>query len=182
MWNSRPPPILLLHGKIHLKFSFWLFEDLPYPLLTKYFTPFLLSPFFPPPNKYFPFANFLLQLFSTFFHLFLLSSSSLPLTKYFAIPLFSSSSVDQIFYFAKDSSPKNIKQNLYLLGGQHKKFFFFIFRKKTEPPPPPPFLTTSVFSDKDFFDSAKNGKKNNQFFLYKTPIFKVALIHVFPLI
>ena len=25
MWNSRPP----LHGKIHLKFPFWLLEDLP---------------------------------------------------------------------------------------------------------------------------------------------------------
>ena len=149
MWNSRPPPILLLHGKIHLKFSFWLFEDLPYPLLTKYFTPFLLSPFFPPPNKYFPFANFLLQLFSTFFHLFLLSSSSLPLTKYFAIPLFSSSSVDQIFYFAKDSSPKNIKQNLYLLGGQHKKLFFLLLVKNWDPPLPlfwpPQFFLIRIF-------------------------------------
>ena len=26
MWNSRPPPI---HGKIHLKFPFWLFDYLP---------------------------------------------------------------------------------------------------------------------------------------------------------
>ena len=53
-----------------------------------------------------------------------------------------------------------------------------IYTVKKLRPPPPPFLTTSVFSVKDFFDSAQTPplfgekwSKNYQFFLYKTPIF-----------
>ena len=39
--------------------------------------------------------------------------------------------------------------------GRHKKKLFFLLSVKKLRPPPSPFLTTSVFSDKDFFDSAQ---------------------------
>ena len=63
-----------------------------------------------------------------------------------------------------------------LRGGVKKNWFFMTFSQKTETPPPP-FLTTSVFSDKDFFDSAQTPPpfrrkmvKKLPGFLYKTPI------------
>ena len=67
-----------------------------------------------------------------------------------------------------------IKQHFrpFLLRGGIKKLCFFTFFQNPETPPLPPFLTTSVFSDKDFFDSAqtppfsaKNGQKTTSFFI-----------------
>ena len=66
----------------------------------------------------------------------------------------------------------------YLGEPSKKNWFFMTFSQKTETPPLPLFWPPQFFSDKDFLDwarpppfSAKNGKKNYQFFLYKTPIF-----------
>ena len=62
---------------------------------------------------------------------------------------------------------------------------FFTFSKKLRPPSPP-FLTTSVFSDKDFFDSAQTPSpflrkmvKNYQFFFYIKPPFVGHLLTIF---
>ena len=62
--------------------------------------------------------------------------------------------------------------SIFGLRGAIKKLFFLLLVKKLSPPPPPPFLTTSVFSVKDFFDSAQTPppfgekwSKNYQFFI-----------------
>ena len=57
------------------------------------------------------------------------------------------------------------------IRGAIKKTVFFTFSKKTEPPPPPPFLTTSVFSDKDFFDSAQTHPPFRRKMVKKLPVF-----------
>ena len=83
---------------------------------------------------------------------------------YFTIVKFVLEKLDKNLGFADPHPPQlgripKLFQKLDLkasLRGGIKKCFFFTFSQKIEtPPPPPPFLTTSVFSDKDFFDLAQ---------------------------
>ena len=113
-----------------------------------------------------------------------LPASCLPVCcpNYMHLPTQQPTKRGQHVYVSFSAHQKNKQSHLFFQhceSGLALLCCFFTLSKKNETLHLPLFLTTSVFSNKDFFDSAqtpppfrqKMVKKTTSFFLYKTPIF-----------